>query len=118
MRPAGSPEELQRRRERCIALLREGYAPVEVARMVGVDRRSVRRWNAAFRTESLPAYAPELNPVEYFNAYLKMNPLANLPLFELDTLTTTARHHARALQHHEELLRSFIKHSPLSLRLI
>lgn len=49
MRPTGSPEELQRRRERGIALLTEGYAPVEVAHMLGVDRRSVRRWNAAFR---------------------------------------------------------------------
>jgi len=49
MRPTGSPAELQRRRERGIALLTEGYAPVEVAHMLGVDRRSVRRWNAAFR---------------------------------------------------------------------
>jgi len=68
-------------------------------------------------TVSLPAYAPELNPVEYFNAWLKMNPFANLPLFELDALTTTARRHSRSLQHHEHLLRSFIKHSPLSLRI-
>ena len=51
MRPAGSPEELQRRRERAIALLQEGIAPVDVANCVGVDRRSVRRWNAAFRGE-------------------------------------------------------------------
>jgi len=49
MRPAGSPEELQRRRERAIALLKEGIAPVDVASRVGVDRRSVRRWKAAFR---------------------------------------------------------------------
>lgn len=49
MRPIGSPEELQHRRERGIALLGDGYAPVEVAHMLGVDRRSVRRWNAAFR---------------------------------------------------------------------
>lgn len=49
MRPVGSPAELQRRRERAIALLAEGYQPVEVARRVGVDRRSVRRWNAAYR---------------------------------------------------------------------
>lgn len=49
MRPFGSPEELQRRRERAVSLLREGYAPVEVARRVGVDRRSVRRWKAAYR---------------------------------------------------------------------
>jgi len=49
MRPAGSPEELQRRRERAIALLKKGVAPVDVASRVGVDRRSVRRWKAAFR---------------------------------------------------------------------
>jgi transposase len=49
MRPTGSPEELERRRERAIALLGEGYAPVDVAERVGVDRRSVRRWKAAFR---------------------------------------------------------------------
>ena len=49
MRPHGSPEELERRRRRAIELLNEGYPPVEVARMVGVDRRSVRRWKATHR---------------------------------------------------------------------
>ena len=49
MRPTGSPEELQRRRERAIRLLQEGYAPVDVAQRVGVARRSVRRWKASFR---------------------------------------------------------------------
>jgi transposase len=49
MRPAGSPQELERRRRRAIELLQQGHAPVEVARMVGCDRRSVRRWKAAFR---------------------------------------------------------------------
>lgn len=49
MRPSGSPEELEHRRTRAIELLAQGLAPVEVAHMVGVDRRSVRRWNAAYR---------------------------------------------------------------------
>ncbi len=49
MRPTGSPEELERRRLRALALLDEGLQPVEVARRVGVDRRSVRRWKAAAR---------------------------------------------------------------------
>jgi transposase len=49
MRPPGSPEALERRREKAIGLLHDGYAPVEVARRLGVDRRSVRRWKAAFR---------------------------------------------------------------------
>jgi transposase len=47
MRPPGSPEEVERRRHRAIARLAEGQSPVEVARRVGVDRRSVRRWKAA-----------------------------------------------------------------------
>ena len=49
MRPYGSPEELERRRLCAIELLKEGLTPVEVARRVGVDRRSVRRWKAAHR---------------------------------------------------------------------
>jgi transposase len=49
MRPVGSPSELQRRRERAITLLEEGFQPVDIASMLGVDRRSVRRWKAAFR---------------------------------------------------------------------
>jgi transposase len=48
MRPSGSPEELERRRRRAIALLQQGMAPVEVARIVGVDRRSVRRWRVNY----------------------------------------------------------------------
>lgn len=49
MRPSGSPEELERRRVRAIRLLQSGHQPVEVASLVGVDRRSVRRWNRAYR---------------------------------------------------------------------
>ncbi len=48
MRPKGSARELERRRQRAIALL-DSHAPVDVARMLGVDRRSVRRWKAAHR---------------------------------------------------------------------
>lgn len=48
MRPPGSPEELEKRRVRAIAFLKNGYQPVDVAYMVGVDRRSVRRWKSAY----------------------------------------------------------------------
>lgn len=51
MRPAGSPEELEHRRMRALALLKEGLLPVEVAQRVGADRRSVRRWKATARIE-------------------------------------------------------------------
>jgi len=51
MRPIGSPDELERRRFRALVLLAQGLAPVEVARLMGVDRRSVRRWRATVRLE-------------------------------------------------------------------
>ena len=51
MRPSGSPEELERRRFRAWSLLRQGLSPAAVARQVGVDRRSVRRWNSAVRRQ-------------------------------------------------------------------
>jgi len=49
MRPHGSPKELEQRRQRAIALLEKGYQPVDVASMLGVERRSVRRWKATHR---------------------------------------------------------------------
>ena len=55
MRPAGTPAELERRRLRAVALLTQGLPPVEVARMIGVNRRSVRRWQAAYRKQGRPA---------------------------------------------------------------
>jgi transposase len=57
MRPVGGAKQLERRRERAIALLKDGRAPVEVARLVGVDRRSVRRWNAAYRKAGISGVA-------------------------------------------------------------
>ena len=65
-----------------------------------------------------PPYAPELNPVEYAWGYLKMNPLANRPAFQTEELATMTRRSTRALQRNEPLLRSFLRHSPLFLRLI
>lgn len=53
MRPVGRPEELEKRRVRAINLLQQGLQPVEVARQLGVDRRTVRSWKAAFRKRGL-----------------------------------------------------------------
>lgn len=47
MRPSGSPQELEQRRLRALRLLGDGFTAVEVARQIGVDRRSVRRWKSA-----------------------------------------------------------------------
>jgi transposase len=57
MRPVGTARQLERRRQRAIALLNDGRPPVDVARLVGVDRRSVRRWNAAHRRQGVAGLA-------------------------------------------------------------
>lgn len=62
MRPAGSSEALERRRRRALALLKSGLTPVEVARQVGVDRRSVRRWKAAVRAGGEAALRAQATP--------------------------------------------------------
>jgi transposase len=65
----------------------------------------------------LPPYAPELNPVENVWSYLKNNPLANFAVFDVDTLAYFARRNGRSIQNRQPLLLSFVRHSPLSLRL-
>jgi transposase len=72
MRPQGKPEELERRRWRAIELLKQGEPPVEVARQLQVDRRSVRRWKAAharegaagLRSRPTPGRPPKLGDAE------------------------------------------------------
>jgi len=67
--------------------------------------------------EYLPPYAPELNPVEYLWAWLKTNPLANDPLVDLHRLAQHTRRAAYSAQHRPDLLRAFLRHTGLSLRL-
>lgn len=62
MRPSGSPAMVERRRRRAIELLRSGRQPVEVAMLLGVDRRSVRRWKATWRSRGLRALRSRPNP--------------------------------------------------------
>ena len=73
----------------------------------------MNRWCRVF----LPPYAPELNLIEYLWGYLKANPLANFAIPDVNELTDVARSNARSLRHRSDLLISFVRHSPLSLRL-
>jgi len=69
MRPHGSAQELERRRKRAVQAVAEGSTHAEVARVLGVSDRSVRRWVAAAREggekalEAIPhpGAAPKLN---------------------------------------------------------
>ena len=72
MRPSGSAEFLEARRVRALEYMDQGLQPVEIARKVGVDRRSVRRWKAsvlkdgpeAIRAKPLLGRPPRLSPGE------------------------------------------------------
>jgi hypothetical protein len=77
----------------------------------------IRRRNRSVHSAFLPPYAPELNPVEAFWAYLKMNPLANHAACDVEELHTRAERHAADIAEDQLLLRSFLKVTPLSLRL-
>lgn len=65
-----SAQELENRRRLAVARVAEGYAQTEVARFLGVNVRSVRRWVAAHRLEgeaglaasTAPGQAPKLTP--------------------------------------------------------
>ena len=63
----------------------------------------------------LPAYAPELNPVEPFWGYLKKNPLANFAPINTKELSRMARYHSGRIRAQPGLLRSFLHATPLFL---
>jgi transposase len=65
----------------------------------------------------LPPYAPELNPVELIWGYAKANPLANFAPLALDELVMQTQLAVYLTGDDESLLRSFIQHCTLSLRL-
>ncbi len=64
----------------------------------------------------LAPHAPELNPVENVWNYLKSNSMASEALFDLESLSKAACRPGR-LQRQPGFLRSFMKHTPLFLRL-
>ena len=52
MRPRGTPEPLQERRWRAIAMIQAGHGATDVARRLKVDPRRARRWKADDRRRS------------------------------------------------------------------
>ena len=75
----------------------------------------VRQQRGRLWLEFLPAYAPELNPVEYLFGFAKQRELANLCL---DTITEVRRYATRRLksmQRRPALIRAFWKQAELPI---
>jgi len=81
--------------------------------------RLVRRYVEAdpigIQLEFLPAYAPELNPVEYIWGYLKTHEIANLCARDLDQLSDFARRRLKSMQRRPALVTAFWKQAELPL---
>jgi transposase len=71
-----------------------------------------RRW---LRVVRLPAYAPELNPVEALWAWLKQGRLANTAEIGIDRLADRMRGGTRAGRRRPRLLHAFLAKAGLSL---
>jgi putative transposase len=64
--------------------------------------------------EALPAYAPELNPVEHLWNHIKYVKLANFTPNSVTELNGRMHHHLSQTQEHRERLESFVRSSGLS----
>jgi transposase len=73
---------------------------------------SQRDW---LTVERLPAYAPELNPVEYLWANLKDLELANRPTTSLAEVADATEQGIGRICKHEDLVVGFLAHTGLSL---
>ena len=65
--------------------------------------------------ERLPAYAPELNPVEYLFGYAKQRELANLCLHTIDEVKRYARRRLKAMQQRPRLVAAFWQQAELAI---
>lgn len=77
--------------------------------------RYVEHSGGALVLARLPAYAPELNPVEYIWGHLKRHALANFCARDLPHLGREARRRLRRSQRRTSLIRAFWQQAELSL---
>ena len=65
--------------------------------------------------DRLPAYAPELNPVEYLWANLKDMELANRPTTTLAEVADATEQGSQRVCKHQDLVVGFLAHTDLTL---
>jgi transposase len=68
--------------------------------------------------EFLPGYAPELNPIEGVWGYSKNNPLANFCPMHVKELHAKVYRETRKVSRRRALLKSFVKMTPLKIRIV
>lgn len=105
----GSVRELRRHVRGKLILLWDGLAPHR-SQKTRAFLKTQRRWLAI---ERYPAYAPELNPVEYVWSSGKKRDLANFCPDTLEMLDRRIRKHARRLQRRPDTLKGFLRASTL-----
>lgn len=102
---------LQRQLRRPLLIIWDGL-PAHRSRLV---RDYVDSQDGAIQLERLPAYAPELNPVEYIWSYLKHREVAHFCPADFAELTTVARRRLASMQRRSTLVTSFWKQAELAL---
>lgn len=78
-------------------------------------RRLLRRFPKRLHVEWLPAYAPELNPVEQVWTHTKYADLANYIPEHVDALARNVDRSLRQTAQQQPLLRAFLEHTGLKL---
>lgn len=73
----------------------------------------IAQQDGTIHLEYLPAYAPELNPVEYIWGYWKHHELPNLCAKDFANLTTRARRALRRMQRRPVLVSAFWEQAKL-----
>ena len=95
-------------RDRVVLIL--DNLPAHRSKMVGDYFKAQEPW---LRVEWLPAYAPELNPLEDVWANLDGRELANFVPDDMRQLERQVSRGARRIRRHEEVLWGFLKHTKL-----
>ncbi len=80
-----------------------------------VVRRYVERDDVDIQLAFLPAYAPELNPVEYLWGYLKVHELGNLCASKLHQVSDFARRRLKSMQRRSNLVAAFWEQAELPI---
>jgi transposase len=83
----------------------------------GVSVKAFVEKHPRLQLEELPAYAPDLNPVEGMWGHGKGHKLANYCPNSVDELSKTAHDKFSEYQQEQDLLKGFIRHTKLPIRL-